>query len=579
MTRAETIRRRVLAALAEQPLFAGLGGAALSALADQIEWFALAGGNVLFDQGEDSDGLFLLLYGRLAASRREPDGRVRELGTVAPGETVGETGLLADEPRHARVIALRDSELLFLPRVGFERLAALHPEAMLRLVQIALRRSYGSRSLVAPRASCFAVLPATEGVDAQDFARRLAAALGQVEHIELVDAALAEGKPTPWFSELEAGRRHLIYVGNEDAEWRERCVRQSDCVLLVGDGTRPVQLQTRLPLPARAPAIPVHLVLLQRGEPRAGSTRDWLQALPQAKVHHHVRGAADLARLVRRLTGRATGLVLSGGGARGFAHLGAIRALREAGWQFDYVGGTSIGAIVGAGLATDWDDASLRALYHEHFVVNNPLRDWTLPLVALRSGAMVSRRLRNAFGGRDIEDLPIAFFCVSSNLTDGAIETHEHGPLWRWLRASSAIPGILPPVFDAGRVLVDGGVIDNLPVGEMRKRLAGDIIGIDVGGSYRLQAQVDETESPPWWILLRDAFGPAKRPSIAQILLRSGMVNSIATQQRRRKQARLLLTPSLRGIDLLDWKAFDRAEAAGYEYTRQRLAESGITPG
>ena len=96
--------------------------------------------------------------------------------------------------------------------------------------------------------------------------------------------------------------------------------------------------------------------------------------------------------------------------------------------------------------------------------------------------------------------------------------------------------------------------------------------------SYRLQAQVDETESPPWWVLLRDAFGPAKRPSIAQILLRSGMVNSIATQQRRRKQARLLLTPSLAGIDLLDWKAFERAEAAGYEYTKNRLAECGVAP-
>jgi NTE family protein len=564
-SRADSVRRRVLASLAEQPLFAGLDGAALTALAEQMEWFALGGGRLLFDQGEQSDGLFLLIYGRLGAIRREADGRVRELGTISPGECVGETGLLADEPRYARIIALRDCELLFLPRSGFERLAAVHPEAMLKLVQLVLRRFYATRG-GNPPPNCFALLPAMAGVDVDGFGRRLAQALGGFETLQLIDAEQGRDKPPAWFAEREAAMRHLLYVGNDDPIWRERCARQSDCVLLLVDASRPPQLVDRLPLPPRSSHVPLHLVLLQKGEPRPGSTREWRERLPQAQGHHHVRGDADLARLVRRLIGRATGLVLSGGGARGFAHLGVIRALREAGHDFDWIGGASIGAIVGAGLACDWTDEQMQVAYHQHFVASNPLADWTLPVVALRSGAQVSRRLRAAFGEREIDDLPIPFFCVSSNLSDGALEVHEHGPVWVWLRASSAIPGILPPVLSAGRVLVDGGVIDNLPVGEMRRRIAGSIIAVDVGGEYRLHAGHDETELPAWWKLVPDLFRRGSRPRIGEILLRSGMVNSAATVARRRKQTRMLLSPPLDGIDLLDWRAFERAVAAGYAY-------------
>jgi len=575
--RAEQIRRRVLGSLAQQPLFAGMSGAAFSALAEQIEWFALPGGNLLFDQGEDSDGMYLLVHGRLSASRRDAAGKVRNLGTIAAGETVGETGLLAGEPRNARVAALRDCELLFLPRTGFESLAALHPEAMLRLVQLALKRSYGS-GLNKPRFHCFALLPAHPGIDVEGFAARLSAALGGGDDIECISADKALEKPPPWFAEREAAMRHLLFLGNDDPNWRERCVRQGDCVLLLADASHPAQLQTRLSLPGRGPAVPVHLVLLNRADARAGATRDWLEALPQGRAHHHVRNDGDLARLVRLLTGTATGLVLSGGGARGFAHLGAVRALREAGWTFDYVGGTSIGAIIGAGVAADWDDAELRRCYRAQFVESNPLSDWTLPLVSLRSGLGVVKGLRRVFAGRDIEDLPIPFYCVSANLTDGKLEVHETGLLWQALRASSAIPGVLPPLFDSGRVLVDGGVIDNLPVGEMRRRLAGDIVAVDVGGEYRLRATTEESHLPPWWKLLPEVFGKRRRPGIGQILLRSGMVNAAVTTLRSRKQTRLLLTPPLDGIDLLDWKSFDRAEAAGYEYTCQQIDALGAPP-
>jgi NTE family protein len=589
----DAARRDLLLRLAALPLFAGMDARTLGDLADGMEWLTLPGGALLFAQHEPSDALYLLVHGRLAASKADEEGRVRPLGAVTPGEWVGETGLIAGVARSATVVAMRDSELLRLSRDSFESLIAAHPQAMLTLARTALRRSSETRS-ANPLPHCFALLAASPGIDVVGFARRLAHALGVDPTTALVEAAQARERDPGWFSAREARSAFLIYLGNQDPDWRERCLRQSDCVLLLADagaapregfdklgangyreatcGTSGTVRSEPVEPPPKRSHLPYHLVLLQKDDPAPGSTRPWLAAFPQAGAHHHVRHDGDLARLARRLTGRATGLVLSGGGARGFAHIGVVRALRDAGIDVDYVAGCSIGGIVGAGVAADWSYAQMVENYRHCFVDTNPLSDWTLPLVSLRGGRKVARLLREAFGEkRDIEDLPLPFFCVSSNLTAGALEVHEHGPLWRWLRASCAIPGVLPPVFADGRVLVDGGVIDNLPVAELRKRLGGEIIAVDVGGNYRLETTMEESELPPWWQLLPELFGLRKRPRLVQILLRAGMVNSDATAQRRRRQTRLLLKPALDGIDLLEWQAFQRAIDLGYQYTLRQV--------
>lgn len=568
-TPAETARRELLSRLARMPMFAGLDGASLSDLADAMQWLALPGGATLFDQGEDSDALYVLLHGRLAAMHFGGEGQSRALGGIAPGECAGEIGLITGQPRSASVFAMRDSDLLRLPREGFERLVSAHPAAMLGMARVALRRS-GTRNAAPTAPQCLTVLPVTPGLDARALARRLAKALGADPDHAVICADEARDRDPGWFSAREAHSPHLIYVGNDDLAWQERCLRQSDCVLLAGDGRQAPDVARVALAPMANPHVPQWLVLQQSSGDIRG-TAAWRAAYPVAAAHHHLRDDADLDRLARRLQGRAVGLVLSGGGARGFAHLGVVRALREAGIPIDHVGGASIGAILGAGIAADWPDDQVIDLHRQSFVTTNPLSDWTLPLVSLRAGRKVSALLRRAHGERDIEDLPLPFFCVSSNLTSGLLNVHESGLAWRALRASSAIPGVLPPVLHAGQVLVDGGVIDNLPVADMRRRLAGDIIAVDVGGNYRLESSLEETELPPWWRLLPEFFGLRRRPGLGQILLRAGMVNSAATAQRRRKLTRLLLRPELEGIDLLEWREFDRAIELGYRYTVREL--------
>jgi NTE family protein len=205
-------------------------------------------------------------------------------------------------------------------------------------------------------------------------------------------------------------------------------------------------------------------------------------------------------------------------------------------------------------------------------VESKPLRDYTLPFVSLVSGRKVTRLLRKDFGDVTIEDLPLTFFCVSSNLTTGHSDVHRRGEVWRWLRASVAIPGVLPPVVHKGEVLVDGGTMNNLPVDAMRELGRGPVIGCDVGADRAFTTDTDDVDVPLPWQLMRWMRVRHHRPNIFQILWRAGMVNSSAMTAAHREKTDLLLQPPLAEIDMLNWAAFERAIDAGYVYAVRVLA-------
>jgi NTE family protein len=207
------------------------------------------------------------------------------------------------------------------------------------------------------------------------------------------------------------------------------------------------------------------------------------------------------------------------------------------------------------------------------FVDTNPVNDYTLPLVSLVSGRKVSRLLHYEFGDVAIEDLPLPYFCVSTNLSSGQLAVHRRGPLWRWLRASVSIPGVLPPVIEHGEVFVDGAAINNLPVDVMRESGIGRVIGVDVGADRVFMTDCEDSDVPPLWRALKWFRDRKQRINILQILWRSGMVNSKANSRDRRELSDLLLQPPLEEIDMLNWRAFDRAIDAGYQYAQVKLRD------
>jgi NTE family protein len=213
-------------------------------------------------------------------------------------------------------------------------------------------------------------------------------------------------------------------------------------------------------------------------------------------------------------------------------------------------------------------------VFRRTFVDSNPLGDYTLPLVSLVAGRRVTSRLRREFGDVAIEDLPLPFYCVSTNLTSGLAAVHRSGELWRWLRASVAIPGVLPPVMHHGEVFVDGATINNLPVDVMREAGRGVVIGVDVGADRTFTTDIEDTDAPPLWKLISSLRRKdRKRPNIFQLLWRSGMVNSAAATLARRHQTDLLLQPPLEDVDLLAWRHFDRAINAGRAHAWQKLGD------
>jgi len=560
------------AMLAALPLFAGLPKSVVDAAVPELEWMSLPGGRLLFEAGTPADAVYFVVSGCLGVYG--PGGEL--VGRVPAGETVGEMGLIVSQPRRATVRALRDSELALLSAGTFERVLLGHPEAILRLARLTVQRiderGAERRRVMTPRTLAVVPLDAAAGVAGE--AASLVNALSRFGRADLVGRDRAGRHSPQWFHERESRNDFVVYAADAgDTPWTRLCLRQADVVLLAAraadDGTGWTGAPWQDGTMRRA-----ELLLLHEGGFANGAAARWQASLPGI-AHHHVRGPGDYDRIVRLLTGRAVGLVLSGGGARGFAHLGVVRALREHGVPIDLVGGSSMGGILAAGVASDWSDAELVQRFKRSFVDTNPLSDFTLPIVSLVSGRKVGMLLRREFGDIDIGDLPLPFFCVSSNLTTGRIAVHQQGPLWRWLRASVAIPGVLPPVFQGGEVFVDGGAMNNLPVDVMRAKGRGPVVGVDCGMDRAFTTDVDATETPSVWKLFGVRAG-RRRPNILRILWRAGMVNSATATLERRLQSDLLITPALESLDLLDWKGFERAIEIGYRDACERLAGGAL---
>jgi NTE family protein len=542
--------RPAIDCLRECPDLAGVDAATLKALAAGALHFSLPAGALLFDQEAPCEGVYLLVGGRLGV---KSPGRTAWDAEVAGGELVGETDWLLQSPHRAAVMALRDCELLLLPNAVLDaaRCSTDFSMAMARLAAGRLNRG-AQAPRVAQRGRVFVIVANDEAIDVAGLATDLVAELEHIGATELVWEIRARAHTSAWFHRIEAANDFVVYVaGAGQSGWMRQCCRQADTILLVARARAAVRDWPECIAAGAGRGVRTDLVLLHEGSFLSGAATRWLESLPVA-CHHHIVDPADLGRIARLLTQRGVGLVLSGGGARGFAHLGIIRALREARVPIDFIGGVSIGAIIAAGVAMGWSDEEMRTRYHRCFVATNPVNDYTFPWRALTRGRKVARLLEQEYGPTLIEDLRQPFFCISANLANGRAVEHRDGGLVQALRASVAIPGVMPPICRAGDILVDGAAINNLPVDVMRRHAPGLIVGSDVGAE-RAQPTAE------------------RHLTIFKILMYSGLIHSAASAARQRTLSDVLFKPPLANVDLLSWQAFDRAIDAGYDYARHAL--------
>jgi NTE family protein len=531
----------------------------------------VVGGGQLYSRDDPAEAVFLLRQGLLAVMRPGSDNRDHLIGYVRAGEYVGEMAVLAGAPRTGTVVALRDCVVDAMPAGVFLERLAERPTLAAELAATVVTRARGDAA-TQPRAQLILIAAIDHGTDPMKLAMRLAQACNTAGiKATAFDQAAVGDDPHRIDRAEETHTLILLAARHDEARWLDICRRQVDRIILLGRAERSPPLDCSLCMndPHQASQL-IDLALERTAGSRSRSGHAWLAATNAAQIFHVDDKGGGVSRLARILTGTSVGLALSGGGARAFAHIGAVRALREAKVEIDLVCGTSMGAIIAAGVATGWDDDELDAHMRAAFVASNPLDDIAFPMVAMTRGGKVTARLAEHFADIDIADLNTPFFCVSADLTAGRSHVHDRGLLAQALRASISLPGILPPVIDGDRVLVDGGALRNLPTDLLRSRHGGTVIGSDVSRAAGLTPS--DVMLPPSWFKWIWSGAWRRGPPIVSILMRSATIGSGTEIAAARDAADLYVMPDTGMIEIRDWRAYPQAVDAGYRTMRDALA-------
>lgn len=556
------------------PFFNRVEKAALSAVEAEVEWFCLPAGQTLFEEGEVADSFYLVRSGALAAFRTGADARPELVGHIRAGEPIGEMALVEDRPHSASVYALRDSELVRLPKAAFDKLTNKHASLMRELSKMMLSRIRTGDSYRRSEPRVFALISTSPTIDLEYRSDLLKTALKEMGVTSVSCGLECADWPGPKLDILEAEHDIVILQARlGESNWARRAMARADRIWMLAraDARPSIPLMPDDPSPAAKLKLIDVVMVHNEGVRKAAAPSDWINAADAARCFHwRQQNAGDVRHMARTMAGKSVGLVLSGGGSRAYAHVGVIRAFKEAGVEFDFFGGASMGGIIAAGAAMGWDNEELEDRMRRAFVASNPLSDWVMPVVSLTRGKRVDRRLKEHFGDVDIAELPRPFFCVSSNLSTGATRIHRSGSLSRALRASIAIPGLLPPIVDGDDVLVDGAVFNNFPIQELKAYHRGVNVGSDVTRNNAINA--DDFRDPPNFAGWVARHGLSDPPPIASLLMRAATAGTLEQHALTRRAADILVLPEL-NLDMRDWKRFDEAVEAGYTSAKQMLEQ------
>ena len=596
--------------LAGHDAFSGLSRGAIDALARAAEREFVPAGTILLASGGPPDSAFVVAHGRLRAiddraSRRAGRPISLELGR---GDVCALGMLVAQIPVAGHVTALRDSTVLRLRRESLLRCMAAHPELVVAQGRQLYENALRTHVTTTARPRIVTLLPAGPNVAIDHvvppFLSALSGVLGPASRLdarrarELVGSATGDGLPerarhrlAEWCSvQEEQGRFVLLVCDPEDDAWTRWCLEQTDRIVVVAQAVDTGALErVRDAFAHRMDGrseVAVDLLLVHASDvvvPRG--MRPWLELELRPRLHHvRLDRAVDFQRAARRIGGRAVGLVLGGGGARALAHIGVIQALEEAGIPVDAVGGTSMGSVIAAGYARGWSPREMLALFAERVPDARALRDLDFPTVSLLAGHKLDDVLRFAFEELDVADLWLPCFCVSADLVDARMVVHDRGSLWQSVRASCSLPGIFPPVHLEGRLLIDGGAMNNVPIDVMERQLGGGtIIAVDVGAMGIGATTGPLGPSRSGWARLGDRLAGHSADqddvSIMHILTSSTTLGSKRQMQQMVDEghADLFLAPPVQHIKLLGFDARESLYEIAYEHTRVRLAEwSGL---
>jgi predicted acylesterase/phospholipase RssA/CRP-like cAMP-binding protein len=568
----------ILNALKANPIFTSLDRHALEKIQKKFKIVHLKKNKFLFRQGEFSDGMYLLVSGKLIAILRTDNNEEKILNEIIAGESIGEIGALSQEPRAASIKAMRDCELLKLSRESFSELSQEYPMIVTATINTLINRSRTLLELITNNAAHrkhIAVVPANHHISLQRFSERLMETAKDIEGVTIVsdyDPDFREKYHSHTASkkhieDLEDNKEKIIYILSfEDGVLSKICYDKVDMFYIVGNNAtkpyiNPEELkkirQQELPYKTKSDLIMLH----DDGKHPPQGTIEWLK-LEDFGLQHHIRINADkdFQRLLRFMMGTAVGVVLGGGGVRSWAHIGALRAIEEAGIPIDAIGGSSAGAIVAGYYALFGTYKDGNHGLHDLTSVTDKTVSWlclTWPAASLFNGIAFTAQQKKLFGKHKIENMWLPYFCVSCNLSKSAPVIHTSGHLWKKIRASSSVPGVYPPVVMRGKLHLDGGIVNNLPVDSMKKfsPSIGTIIAVELIHNSKDEKYYNFPPSLPFWhtmlAKLKIIKTDYKFPHFVDMVLRAMLAGSSAKQIENALAADILISPDLSSFDLL----------------------------
>ncbi|KAI5091421.1 patatin-like phospholipase domain-containing protein 7 isoform X1, partial [Silurus meridionalis] len=604
-----------------------------------LDWMAVEAGRAVYRQGDKSDSTFIVLSGRFRSVILKEDGKKELTGEYGRGDLIGVVEALTHQNRATTVHAVRDSELAKLPEGALSSIKRKFPQVVTRLIHLLgqkiLQQVNGpltARSLSlhttsskwdagnpASNLSTVAVLPVSEEVPLTAFTLELQHSLlaigptllltSDIIKQRLGSAALDsvhEYRLSSWLGQQEDIHRIVLYQTDSSlTPWTQRCIRQADCIIIVGLGEQdPAVGELERMLEGSAVRAQKQLVLLHRedGPPPTG-TAEWLNMRSWVSRHLHLSCPrrvfskrslpkltemyqrvfqkpadrhSDFSRLARVLTGNAIALVLGGGGARGCSQVGVLRALFEAGIPVDLVGGTSIGSMMGALYAEEHSYSRMRIRAREWAMemtsVFKKILDLTYPITSMFSGAAFNSGISAVFKNKQIEDLWIPYFNITTDITASTMRVHTDGSLWRYVRASMSLSGYLPPLCDPkdGHLLMDGGYINNLPADVARSMGAKVVIAIDVGSQDETNLTNYGDSLSGWWLLwkrLNPLAEKVKVLNMAEIQTRLAYVCCVRQLESVKNSDYCeYIRPPINRYRTLEFSKFDEIAEVGYQH-------------
>ena len=574
-------------------IFEHLSSSEKTALAAELEIVPVTRGEALVRQGDPADALYVVVSGRFAVLL---DGHKEPITEIGPDQPIGEIAFLTGGLRTATVRAMRDALVLKLDRADFDKLAETRPQIWKSLTTTLAQRlgaqAGDGGAARASRAAHHRGDPRRPGRGSTRIHRRPETCAHRLARCLVRrcrdDGGAAPGQCDPDSAEgtqalnaLEAAHDCVVLLADADlTAFSTKAIRHADLVLAVAEaGADPAPNALEQMAEHYLTPDARRLVLIHDARGQAAGTARWLASRDIA-MHHHVAltDDADVARLVRFIDGTAVGLVACGGGALCTAHIGVYKALLEAGFGFDIMGGTSAGAAMTAAFAVGRSPDDIDAGVHDIFVANSAMRRYTWPRYSLLDHTHFDEQLLRHYGGINIEDLWIPFFAVSTNLSSGTVHCHSSGDLWAAIRASSSIPALLPPVYtDDGEMLVDGCLLDNVPIRTMQQMKHGPNIVISFNLPELERFTVDYRSLPSRGRLIASTLIPQWRralpeaPSMISVLMRSLMANRDDFMRHATPDDAVLVPPIPAGMGFLEWRLHRQAMDAAYHWARDEV--------